>query len=334
MMANLRLTALELSKVFIDELFSSGQELMILKASYETLEVLKEASDVVDFDAVNASLKEKEITPDEANLSNLENKIRNGQTVTDAEWEEFVRLMCTVRKDCKDVQIWKALTLQGTEGLVVELTEQTTKHIHKGEIKYLFKDARLPNGKKEFIFTPDEIWNSLKSDYEANGDFTKLLFDNTYNKPSIDFSGMHNYDNFTNFTHPTSPTGKLFNSSGKEIVGTVSGKNAYKINDPAVWVPDLEDLVSKNKARKIENRVWEGTGKWQLKKVGSEGRISNTFIENMTDAEINQMVSDAFKVSDKGAEWEGIITYQGKRITINGYFRNGKIESSFITKIQ
>jgi hypothetical protein len=103
------LTALELSKVFIDELFSSGQELMILKASYEILEVLKEASDVVDFDAVNASLKEKEITPDEANLSNVENKIRNGQTVTDAEWQAFATAICNIKLICRDWTIWKTL---------------------------------------------------------------------------------------------------------------------------------------------------------------------------------------------------------------------------------
>ncbi len=220
--------------------------------------------------------------------------------------------------------------------LVPELTESVIKHINKGEIKYVFKDARLPGGKKEFKFSSDKIWAELEADFSKNGEFTQLLFDNSYNKPTIDFTGMHNYDNFQSFTHTTSPTGKLFKSSGTEVIGEVGGKKAYTIKDPEVWIPDLNNLVSKNKFKQVQNRVWDGEGKWQLKKAGPEGRLSSCFIEGMSEAEINQMISDAFSAKNKqwfGTQWESTIIYKGKNITLRGYTESEEISSVFIKKI-
>ncbi|MFK7061504.1 hypothetical protein V3Q90_15405 [Flavobacterium oreochromis] len=230
---------------------------------------------------------------------------------------------------------WK--NLPGAEKLVDALTETTIKHINKGEIKYVFKDARFPNGKKEFTFTTDNVWTELERDFNNKGEFTQLLFDNTYNKPTIDFIGMHNYDNFISFTQSNSPTGKLFKNSGTDIIGEVAGKKAYVIKEPEIWIPDLDNLVSKNKYKQLQNRIWEGTGKWQLKKSGPTGRVSSCFIEGMTEVEINKMISDAYKSSNikwDGTQWESIIVYKSKNITLRGYKdESGNISSVFIKEI-
>ena len=85
----------------------------------------------------------------------------------------------------------------------------------------------------------------------------------------------------------------------------------------------------------VQNRTWEGTGKWQLKKAGPNGRLSSCFIEGMSEAEINQMISDAFSVATLDRlQWEGVITYQGKKITLRGYTESGNISSAFIKKIE
>jgi hypothetical protein len=162
----------------------------------------------VDFDAVNASLKEKEITPDEANLSNLENKIRNGQIVTDAEWEEFVRLMCTVRKDCKDVQTWKALTLQGAGNWQTIKTSIVNRIVGKqgwtlkytnNEIQEVLthgKGLNLPESEIEDIILngcrPDKTFS--QADLISQSNFWNVVKQRGY--PNL-FQSLQEYDQFS-----------------------------------------------------------------------------------------------------------------------------------------
>lgn len=224
---------------------------------------------------------------------------------------------------------------ENSKKIVPELTASAINHINKGEVKYVFKDVRLPNGRKEFTFTSDNIWAEIEADFNRNGEFTQLLFDSSFNRSTVNFIGMHNFDNLRNMKHENSPTGNLFEFKGFESIGEVGGKNAYTIIDPKIWIPDLDNLVSKNKNRNIENRVWDGAGKWQLKKEGPDGRLSSCFIEGMSVAEINQMISEAFRVKKwYGTQWEGIINYKGKIITLRGYSDSGNINSVFIKKIE
>ncbi len=85
-------------------------------------------------------------------------------------------------------------------------------------------------------------------------------------------------------------------------------------------------MVAKNKYKQVQNRVWDGTGKWQMKKAGTEGRLSNMFIEDMTDAEIEKMVSDAFNVKvmqPNNIEWDAQVILHSSKVNIHGYYRIG-----------
>ena len=54
-------------------------------------------------------------TPDELNLWNIENKIRNGQTITDAEWQAFATAICSIKNICRNWAVWKTLLKQAID---------------------------------------------------------------------------------------------------------------------------------------------------------------------------------------------------------------------------
>ena len=74
-------------------------------------------------------------------------------------------------------------------------------------------------------------------------------------------------------------------------------------------------------------------------KVGKFNKSTSTaslMLAPSGEAEINQMISDAFSAKNKqwfGTQWESTIIYKGKNITLRGYTESEEISSVFIKKI-
>jgi hypothetical protein len=107
---------------YLPALFEEIDQSAILSACYPVYETLREASEIVDFDAINAVLgddKESKLyeilkklyknqaDDDLRDLANLENKIYTGQTLTDNEWERYKDLLCRIKGDCRELTILK-----------------------------------------------------------------------------------------------------------------------------------------------------------------------------------------------------------------------------------
>ena len=83
----------------------------------------------------------------------------------------------------------------------------------------------------------------------------------------------------------------------------------------------------------IANRQWTTVGK----EIGKDKRISSTFLEGMTPAQVDNIISEAFVVRDlgvTGTKWTGTVSFNGNKITIEGILRNNEISSAYIINIE
>ncbi|WP_212004579.1 hypothetical protein [Chitinophaga sp. HK235] len=202
--------------------------------------------------------------------------------------------------------------------LVPELTAASRVHLHSGEVKITMKNG-LGQTIFDKTFPADQVWEAIEDLVENHG-FIKLLKENP--TPKVEFTGLHNWETVSN-----NPTKLRINAATKKSVGNINGKDVW-IAEPEVRLPDFEDMRKAGK--------WTGNEKWQVKKKGPQGRVSTFFAEGMDAAQIDQLISDAFRVKQMQGtrEWIGIVPFNGKQVQIHGYLDNNVITSAFIEEIK
>lgn len=215
--------------------------------------------------------------------------------------------------------------------IVKEITEKTRNHLYYGEIRIKFKDSKTP----DFVSTPDRIWADLEAKFMNDDDFARALLE-TNNLGTQELTGMHSMTPFNKRTM-TSDGNQLYVYDDKKSLGFLDGKEFFVLKNPRVWMPDLSSLIGTNKRLPLEKRVFNTKGRYIGKNGSVDKRISGAFPEDMTNLEIEQMISQAFdnKVNDLGNKYTSEISYKGKTVYFEIYIdkKTGDINSSYIISI-
>jgi hypothetical protein len=103
--------------------------------------------------------------------------------------------------------------------------------------------------------------------------------------------GIHNMDASNGVTKDGN---LLLKYDSKTSIGSIDGKVAYEIDSPQAYIPDIDNLKSINRGKSLDNRTFTSQGRYISKdKVGGK-RVSSTFPEGMTEAEVEELISYAF----------------------------------------
>jgi hypothetical protein len=211
---------------------------------------------------------------------------------------------------------------------VPELTQEVVAgHIYKGVVTIEFKDAT-----PMFTASPREIWAVMEDKFKSDAVFAAGLLRQD-NIAGVSFDGLHSIDEINSLKSITLVDGQAllsYTSSPQTPTTDILGKKAYGVVDPAIWIPSTDDIKSINKNKTLANRVWTR----KSKKMSKKSKLSSTFLEGMTEIQIETMISEAFIVRQmNGYLWNGVISFNGKKIEIEGYLRSSIITSAFLKKI-
>jgi hypothetical protein len=247
----------------------------------------------------------------------------------------------TIVKDLATLNIWKSNStninrantawlqwIKNGRRRVAELTQEVIYgHIYKGVITIEFKDAT-----PTFTTSPREVWTVMENKFKSDDVFAAGLLRQD-NIAGVSFDGLHSIDEINLLKSTMLIDGQAllsYTSSPETPTTDVAGKKAYGVIDPAIWMPSTDDIKSINKNKTLANRVWTR----KSKKMSKKSKLSSTFLEGMTESQIETMISEAFIVRQmNGYLWNGLISLNGKRIEIEGYLRTSIITSAFLKKI-
>ena len=210
--------------------------------------------------------------------------------------------------------------------VVSELRASASKHINKGEFRIEFKDGTLP-----FVSTPEKLWVDFEAKFMNDEIFAKALMTQDNIKGKY-FAGLHSIDEIEALAAQTIHGNPLLKYTSKNRSPiSVNGKFSYNVEDPRLWMPSTDALISANKSKPLANRQWTTVGR----EIRKNEKISSTFFEGMTPAQVDNIISEAFVVKKiENVDWIGVVNLGNNKVTVSGIFRNGEIQTAYISKIE